>query len=647
MKAVRKRSDCLVTILLVGLGVLFGSLPAASAPIRLRTIVDEAGLKATPEIGAKSLVKLPLGTLVEALDQTGEWYKVTATIEGNQVSGYIHEMLVEPAEEGGDLGRDEAGGAPSYLAAQIDLKIGEAKEFIRNGQNLVEALQTLDGLLARVFRLEDLKLQRQLAVDIYFWLGLARVTHGDEAGGLREFKKMFEVDADRARVASRNITQPNMAALLKQAEQEFLGVVVDYTLEVNSQPAEAEVTANGTEKGLTPSTFRSRSPKFIIEVKKPGYKTVRDEVYMASGFERKEYALEVISRSLKLVSHPAGAAVQMNGRDTGQKTDCVLEGLTLGAYQIRLVKDNYADWQSPLTVEEGQGPLALETFLVGMVYLPQAAWTAEPESPFLRPVSIAAGPGGEVFVADESPFKLRKFDAGGKWLKDWTPDQQVLSEFKNPGGLAVDGTGHIYATDIRRNIVLKIDPAGRWVARFGKEGSGPDDFKVPADVAVDSQGNVYVVDWGNSRIKKYSSTGQMIKAWGSKGETDGLFNLPRAVAVGARNEVFVLDRSRVQRFSGDGTFIGSWGRAGGGPGEFREAMGLSVDRAGSVYVADSDNHRLQKFDDKGNFLVHWGGRGREPGKMGFPCDLLVDGQGRVLVVERDNNRIQLFAVPSQ
>ena len=647
MKAVRKRGDCLVPILLVGLGVLFGALPAASAPIRLRTIVDEAGLKATPEIGAKSLVKLPLGTLVEALDQKGEWYKVTATIEGNQVSGYIHEMLVEPAEGGGDLGRDEAGGAPSYLAAQIDLKIGEAKEFIRNGQNLVEALQTLDGLLARVFRLEDLKLQRQLAVDIYFWLGLARVTHGDEAGGLRELKKMFEVDADRARVAGRNITQPNVAALLKQAEQEFLGVVVDYTLEVNSQPAEAEVTANGTEKGLTPSTFRSRSPKFIIEVKKPGYKTVRDEVYMASGFERKEYALEVISRSLKLVSHPAGAAVQVNGRDTGQKTDCVLEGLALGAYQIRLVKDNYADWQSPLTVEEGPGPLALETFLAGMVYLPQTAWTAEPEGPFLRPVSIAAGPGGEVFVADESPFKLRKFDAGGKWLKDWTPDQQVLSEFKNPGGLAVDSTGHIYATDIRRNIVLKIDPAGRAVARFGKEGSGPDDFKVPADVAVDSQGNVYVVDWGNSRIKKYSSAGQMIKTWGGKGETDGLFNLPRAVAVGVRNEVFVLDKSRVQRFSADGTFMGSWGRAGAGPGEFREPRGLFVDRAGSVYVADSDNHRLQKFDDKGDFLVHWGGRGREPGKMGFPCDLLVDGQGRVLVVERDNNRIQLFAVPSQ
>ncbi len=646
MKAVRRREGHIVLFLLVGLGVLMGAQPGASAPIKLKTIVDQAGLKATPEIGAKSLIKLPLGTQLQGEEQTGEWYKVRVAIEGNEYSGYIHEMLVEPAEgeEGGGL---DSANAPSYLAAQIDLKISEAKESIQKGENLVEAMQCLDGMLARIFRLDDLKLQRQLAVDIYYWMALARITQGDESGGLREFKKMFDVDADRARAAGRNIAQANMAALFKQAEQEFLGVVVDYTLEVSSQPAEAEVVVNGTEKGLTPATFHGRSAKFVVEIKKAGYKTVREEVYLASGLERKEYSLELLSRGLKLASHPPGAAVYLDGRDTGRKTDCALEGLALGAYKIRLVKDNYADWQNPITVSEGQGPLSLEAFLVGVLYAPQASWTLEPEGSFLRPMGIALGPSGDVFVADDSPFKLRKFDAGGKWLKDWTLDAQALADFKNPGGLAVDGAGQIYVTDIRRNCVLKIDPAGRMVARFGKEGSGPEDFRVPADVALDGQGFVYVVDWGNSRIKKYSPTGQMVKAWGGKGETDGLFNLPRAVAVGPRNEVFVLDKSRVQRFSAEGAFLGSWGRSGSGSGEFREPMGLFVDRAGSVYVADSDNQRLQKFDDKGGFLTSWGGRGREPGKMSFPCDLLVDGQGRVLVVERDSNRVQVFVVPSQ
>ena len=646
MKTVRKREDYIVLFLLVGLGVLIALQPAASAPVKLKTIVDQAGLKSTPEIGAKSLVKLPLGTVLEAEDQKGEWYKVAVAIDGNQYAGYIHEMLVEPVE-GGDLGGLDSANAPSYLAAQIDLKIGEAKESIQKGENLVEAMQSLDGMLARIFRLDDPKLQRQLALDIYYWLALARITQGDEAGGLRDFKKMFDVDADRARAAGRNIAQANTAALFKQAEQEFLGVVVDYTLEVSSQPAEAEVMVNGTDKGLTPATFHGRSAKFVVEIKKPGYKTVREEVYLASGFERKEYALELLSRSLKLASHPPGAAVHLDGRDTGRKTDCVLEGLALGAYKIRLVKDNYAEWQNALTVGEGQGPVSLEAYLVGVVYAPQASWTLESEGAFLRPVSIAAGPSGEVFVADDSPFKLRKFDTGGKWLKDWALDAQALADFKNPGGLAVDGTGQIYLTDIRRSCVLKIDPAGRMVSRFGKEGTGPEDFRVPADVAVDSQGFIYIVDWGNSRIKKYSPAGQMVKTWGGKGETDGLFNLPRAIAIGLRNEVFVLDKSRVQRFSAEGAFLGAWGRSGSGSGEFREPMGLGLDRAGSVYVADSENQRLQKFDDQGGFLTSWGGRGREAGKMGFPCDLLVDSQGRVLVVERDNNRVQVFVVPSQ
>jgi hypothetical protein len=629
------------------LGTLAAALQSAPAPVRLKTIVDEAGVKATPEIGSKSLVKLPLGMIVEAQEKKGEWYKVTVTIEGSQVSGFIHEMLVEAVGDGGDLAGIERGGAQTYLTAQIDLKIGEAKELVRKGQDLTGALQTLDELLPRLFRLDDLKAQRQLAADIFYWMGLARITQGDEPGGLREFKKMFEVDADSARAAGRNISQPNIAALLKQAEQEFLGVVVDYTLEVSSQPAEAEATVNEKDKSLTPATFHSRSPKFVVEVKKNGYKPIREEVYLASELERKEYALELLSRSIKVVSHPAGAAVHVDGRNTGQMTDCLLEGMALGTYQIRLVKNNYADWQSQLAVTEGDGPLTLESYLAAKAYAPQSDWTGEPGQAFLEPVSIAAGPGGEVFVADESPFKLRKFNAEGKWQKDWALDQQALGEVRNPGGLAVDGAGQIYVTDIRRHMVMKIDPAGRLVTRFGKEGSGPEDFKVPADVAVDSQGFVYVVDWGNSRLKKYSSTGQAIKTWGGRGETDGLFNLPRAVAVSAKDEVFVLDKSRVQRFSADGLFLGAWGRAGSGPGEFREPMGLFVDGAGSVYVADSDNSRLQKFDDKGGFLVQWGGRGREPGKMSFPIDLLVDSQGRVLVVERDNSRVQVFVVPLQ
>src|SRR4249920_1072884 len=49
--------------------------------------------------------------------------------------------------------------------------------------------------------------------------------------------------------------------------------------------------------------------------------------------------------------------------------------------------------------------------------------------------------------------------------------------------------------------------------------------------------------------------------------------------------------------------VGSWGKAGSGNGQFGgNAFGLATDKAGNVYVADSDNRRVQVFTSKGTFV---------------------------------------------
>ena len=48
--------------------------------------------------------------------------------------------------------------------------------------------------------------------------------------------------------------------------------------------------------------------------------------------------------------------------------------------------------------------------------------------------------------------------------------------------------------------------------------------------------------------------------------------------------------------------VGSWGKLGTGNGQFRNSFGLSTDRAGKVYVADTDNHRVQVFTASGGFV---------------------------------------------
>lgn len=49
--------------------------------------------------------------------------------------------------------------------------------------------------------------------------------------------------------------------------------------------------------------------------------------------------------------------------------------------------------------------------------------------------------------------------------------------------------------------------------------------------------------------------------------------------------------------------VGSWGKPGTGNGQFKaNAYGLTTDRAGKVYVADTDNHRVQVFTASGAFV---------------------------------------------
>jgi hypothetical protein len=78
---------------------LFVLGPAAAA-VKVKIVVDNANIKATPEIGSQTLANAALNTILDVELKQGEWYKVTMTRNGSPVSGYIHELLVEEVVEG-------------------------------------------------------------------------------------------------------------------------------------------------------------------------------------------------------------------------------------------------------------------------------------------------------------------------------------------------------------------------------------------------------------------------------------------------------------------------------------------------------------------------------------------------------------------
>jgi sugar lactone lactonase YvrE len=138
------------------------------------------------------------------------------------------------------------------------------------------------------------------------------------------------------------------------------------------------------------------------------------------------------------------------------------------------------------------------------------------------------------------------------------------ARFYNPFGVAVDGADNVYVSDSANNTIRKITPAGIVTTLAGLSGyAGNTDGTVgtarfchPEGLVVDRLENIYVADTGNQVIRKITP--------------QGLVSTLRDVSGATAN----------------------------GPGEnipLSNPGGVAVDNAGSVYVADTNDHCLRKI----------------------------------------------------
>jgi DNA-binding beta-propeller fold protein YncE len=622
----------------------------AAAGARVRVIVDNASIKATPEIGSPTLANVALGTILDVEMKKGEWYKITITKAGQPLAGYIHELLVEEVGEGEAPAVPPPGGvikSQGEISAEIELKMEESKNLIRQDKDLDRAAEDLRPLLAKAFSLDDHVRQKQIACEIYLWLGLASAKRGDNYGALKEFQNMFDVDYPHANELTRNIYDPAVASFIDQAEKQYRGVLVEYSLEITSEPKEAAILIDGREVGRTPEVFTTPIPKFTLELHKEGFGPYKEEVFLSQASSKKEIVLRSIGRTIQISSAPAGAQLFLDDQDTGKVTDCELPYVPYGGHTLKLKKPGWADYEQAVEVAAGQGPLTITAALTVKDYGIGLKLGGTESRPFRLPKAIAFDKEGFFYVADESDNKIKKFDSQGRQQSGWGDSGREFRALKKPSGIAVDGQGFIYITDAEAGCVTKFSKAGKFVSKWGKQGSKPDELMGPLGIAVDRGGDIYVADSGNSRIVKYSTGGVVKTSWGRSGMDQGEFVFPSGVAVSPQNEIIVVDRVHIQRFTPEGAFVAAWGKSGSGDGELSRPLGMTMDPQGYIYVADTGNNRILKFDLSGRFLVKWGSAGTKDGQMMAPAAVGVDEKGNVFVVEIDNNRVQEFTVPTQ
>jgi len=305
-----------------------------------------------------------------------------------------------------------------------------------------------------------------------------------------------------------------------------------------------------------------------------------------------------------------------------------------------------------------------------------------------NPRGVAADSLGNVYIADNDNFRIRKVSGGiistvaGTGTEGYGGDNgpPTSAQLNGPAGVAVDAQGNLYITDSGNARVREVSNgvistiAGNGVHGFTRE-SGPAasaELSWPEGIAVDSSANVYISDASNSVVREVSNgtistvAGDGTEGWAGDGGPALSAELitPIGLAVGSSGAFYIADRStpRIREVSdgvintvaGNGTpgFAGDNGLATAA--QLGGADGVALDSAGALYIADTGNNTIRKVANgiittvagtaPQNYIPDAGFSGdggpATSAQMYGPQAIAVDNSGNLYIADTGNNRIR-------
>jgi sugar lactone lactonase YvrE len=286
---------------------------------------------------------------------------------------------------------------------------------------------------------------------------------------------------------------------------------------------------------------------------------------------------------------------------------------------------------------------------------------------------MAADPAGNVYVADNSLYVIRKITpsgavsnlAGTPWVRGEVNGSNTTAQFMPFTGIAADANGNVYvsswarlsATEFANSTIRKITPMGDVTTLAGgprgfNDGVGTNaSFATPNGIAVDTAENVYVADSENYAIRKITPAGVVTTlAGGAKGTTDGIgaqaqFSNPLGLAIDSMGNLYVTDEGTLRKITPAGvvTTQALTGNVGGIGTRGR----LTIDAAGNVYVIGIYSHSIVRVSPSGVVTAFAGGDtagyadGQGKGaQFSSPQDITVDQSGNLYVADAGNNVIR-------
>lgn len=173
---------------------------------------------------------------------------------------------------------------------------------------------------------------------------------------------------------------------------------------------------------------------------------------------------------------------------------------------------------------------------------------------FNAPQGLAADAQGSVYVADRNNHRIRKITPAGlvatmagTGAASYVNGEGASATFNRPTGVAVDAQGNVYVADQNNYAIRKITSAGA-VSTFVGSSLIANLLNTPAGIALDAQNNLYITDQ-SGRILKITNTNVLYTLAGkanTSGFLDGtkttaLFSSPVGIAVDANKNLYVAD----------------------------------------------------------------------------------------------------------
>jgi sugar lactone lactonase YvrE len=253
---------------------------------------------------------------------------------------------------------------------------------------------------------------------------------------------------------------------------------------------------------------------------------------------------------------------------------------------------------------------------------------------FWAPFGVAADAADNIYVADSANNTIRKITpdgvvstlaglAGHAGSDDGT---RSTARFRNPWGVAVDGLGNVFVADLSNETIRKITPAGKVTTLAGQAGeSGNADgvgasarFDNPFAVAVDNAGDVYVADSANDTVRRITEAGAVVTVAGLSGyagygdgnaDTARFFN-PQGLAVDNAGNIYVADtgNNTIRKITPAGVVStlpelampDDAADQADASVQLKSPGGVAVDKAGNIYIADTNNHCVRKIAAAGS-----------------------------------------------